>query len=153
VSSRVLFAAAAGVVLGAVVAVVALAGGDDDPEPATLDSACVRDWNDDPASLTYGRHNFTFHDYESALVTHLNSAAQEVPADDERAMCAVVFPSRVLDQEPFAAGQVLRSGVWLPISDLRGVDLTRVAELQVLAADSPNAALDVQGRLGELEGG
>jgi hypothetical protein len=62
----------------------------------------------------------------------------------------VVFPSRVLDPEPFAAGEVFRDGAWVPISDLPGVELTRVAELQVAAAESPNAAIDRWGRLGGL---
>jgi hypothetical protein len=62
----------------------------------------------------------------------------------------VIFPSRALDPEPFAAGEVLRDGAWVAISDLPGVELTRVAELQVEAAESPNAAVDRQGRLGEL---
>jgi hypothetical protein len=60
VSSRVLFAAAAGAVLAAVVAVVALAGGDSGPEEEPLELACVEAWNDDEAALAYGRHNFNF---------------------------------------------------------------------------------------------
>ena len=65
-------------------------------------------------------------------------------------MCAVVFPSRALDPEPFAAGQVLRGARWVPLSTLPGVDLNRVAELQVTAADSPNTTLDVHGELAAL---
>ena len=36
---------------------------------------------------------------------------------------------------------------WLPVSSLEQVQLTRVAELQVSAAEAPNASLDVQGEL------
>jgi hypothetical protein len=137
------------VLLGVVVA-VALGGGGGEPDRVALDPACVKAWNDDEAALAYGRHNFNFHDYEAALVTHLDAAAQEVPADAEDALCAVIFPSRVLDPEPFAAGEVLRDGAWVAISELPGVELTRVAELQVEAAESPNAAIDGLGRLAEL---
>ena len=151
-SSRLFFAAGTGAALVAVVVVVALSGGEDEPEPVALDPTCVEDWNEDPATLSYGRHNFTFHNYEAALVTHLNATAEVVPADDPAALCAVIFPSRVLDQEPFAAGELLRDGTWLPISRLPGVELTRVAELQVEAAEAPNAALDEGGTLGELGG-
>jgi hypothetical protein len=56
----------------------------------------------------------------------------------------------VLDPEPFAAGEVLRDGAWVPISDLPGVEVTSVAELQAKAVEAANAAIDGQGRLGEL---
>ena len=46
----------------------------------------------------------------------------------------MIFPSQALDPEPFAAGQVLHANRWLAISSLPGVDLARVAELQVTAA-------------------
>jgi hypothetical protein len=151
VSSRLLFAAGAGVVLAGVVVAVALGGGGDEPEPVTVDAACVEAWNDDPVALAYGRHNFNFHDYEAALVTHLDAAAKEVPAGDA-SLCAVIFPSRALDPEPFAAGEVLRDGAWVAISDLPGVEVTRVAELQAKAAESANVAIDGQGSLGDGQG-
>lgn len=53
-SSRVLFAAAVGAVLAAVVVVVVLFGGDEGPEPADPDVACVQAWNEDEAALAYG---------------------------------------------------------------------------------------------------
>jgi hypothetical protein len=62
----------------------------------------------------------------------------------------VIFPSKALDPEPFAAGQVLRGRLWFPISELQGMELSRLAELQVLAAGSPNTSLDVQGVLTPL---
>ena len=79
-------------------------------------------------------------------MTYLTPTAEEVAAD-QGGSCAVVFPSRALDPEPFAAGQVLRADRWLPISSLPGVDLARVAELQVTAAKAPNTRLDAQGEL------
>jgi hypothetical protein len=152
VSSRLVFAAGAGVVLVAVVVAVALAGGGDEPEPVALDPTCVEAWNDDEAALAYGRHNFNFHDYDAALVTHLDAAAEEVPSDHDAALCAVIFPSRVLDPEPFAAGEVFQDGAWVPISDLPAIEATRVAELQAAAVESANAAIDGQGRLAEPSG-
>jgi hypothetical protein len=148
--ARLLFAAGAGVVLVGVVVAVAFGGGEEAREPVALYRGCVEAWSDDQAALAYGRHNFNFHDYEAALVTHLDPAAEEVPADDDAALCALIFPSRVLDLEPFAAGEVLRDGAWVAISELPGVELTRVAELQAQAADFPNATIDGEGSLGEL---
>jgi hypothetical protein len=51
--------------------------------------------------------------------------------------CAVIFPARALDSEPVAAGEVLKRGTWTPISELQGVELSRVGELQVMAAEGP----------------
>jgi hypothetical protein len=62
-------------------------------------------------------------------------------------VCAVIFPSKALDPEPFAAGQVLLRGAWLPITSLKGVELARVAELQADAAQAPNTTLDTAGEL------
>jgi hypothetical protein len=64
VSSRLLFAAGAGVVLVAGVAIIALSGGGTKREAVALDARCVEWWNEDDAALAYGRHNFNFHRYE-----------------------------------------------------------------------------------------
>jgi hypothetical protein len=64
VSSRLLFAAGAGVVLVAGVAIIALSGGGTKREAVALDARCVERWNEDDAALAYGRHNFNFHRYE-----------------------------------------------------------------------------------------
>lgn len=142
----------AAVALIAIVVVVAVAsgGGSDSREPVAADPECIEAWNDDPSARAYGRHNFSFHLYKGALVTFLDDAGEEV-GPDEGGMCAVVFPSEVLDAEPFAAGQVLEGKRWSAISDLDEVALTRVAELQVLAAGSPNTTLDIQGVLAPLD--
>jgi hypothetical protein len=152
VSSRVLFAAAAGAVLAAVVAVVALAGGDSAPEDEPLELACVERWNADEAALAYGRHNFNFHDYEAARVIRL-----DVPAGaqlgGEETPCSVIFPSETLDPEPEAAGMTFLGGTWITLNSVGFDDIER-AELQAEAAAAPNAAIDPQGRLSELaEGG
>jgi hypothetical protein len=110
---------------------------------------CADAWNEDPAARAYGGHNFSFHLYKGALVYCVTDDAAAVEPE-EVGMCAVVFPSRALDPEPFAAGQVLRGAHRVPISTLPGVDLSRVAELQVTAGDSPNTTLGVHGELAAL---
>jgi hypothetical protein len=146
----VLFAAAAGAVLAAVVAVVALAGGDSGPEEEPLELACVEAWNDDEAALAYGRHNFNFHDYEAARVIRL-SVPGAARLGGEETPCAVIFPSETLDPEPEAAGMAFVGRAWTVLSSL-GFDEIRRAELQAEAAAAPNAAIDRQGRLSELDG-
>jgi hypothetical protein len=42
---------------------------------------------------------------------------------------------------------VLRTGTWTPISELEGIELSRVGELQALAAGAPNASLADTGKL------
>ena len=147
--ARIAIAVGAAVALIAIVAVVALAsGGGSEREAVAADEECIQAWNSDAAARAYGRHNFSFHLYKGALVTHLDAEANEVGADE--GFCAVVFPAEVLDAEPFAAGQVLRGKQWSPISQLDQVDLARVGELQVLAAGAPNTVLDVRGVLAPL---
>jgi hypothetical protein len=151
VSSRVLFAAGTGAVLAAVVAIVALSGGDGSTEAADLDPACVKDWNDDEAALAYGRHNFNFHDYEAARVIHLSVPAGAQFGGDQTP-CSVIFPSETLDPEPEAAGMTFLGGTWMTLSSV-GFDDIKRAELQAEAAAAPNAAIDAQGRLSELDAG
>jgi hypothetical protein len=145
---RLLIALGAAIVLAAtIVAVLALGGGDEERSSSTAASAtCIRTWNTDPAATSYGRHNFNFHSYTGALVTYLTEQAEEV-GEGEGGICAVIFPSEVLDTEPFAAGQVLRKGKWLPITSLESIELTRVGELQAQAAQEANTILDTAGRL------
>jgi hypothetical protein len=148
--TRILIALGAAVVLAAAIVVIAVAsgGGSDGREAVAAPQRCVDAWNRDQAALAYGRHNFNSHDYDGALVTFLTDGGEEV-GPDEGGHCAVIFPSEALDPEPIAAGQVLK-GNWFPISQLERVELHRVAELQVLAAGSPNTILDVRGTLTPL---
>jgi hypothetical protein len=143
---RLLIALGAAVILAAtVIAVVALGDGEEAASGSVASPECIKDWNGDPAATSYGRHNFNFHDYTGALVTFLDEAAREV--EEAEGMCAVVFPSRVLDTEPFAAGQVIKGRRWVPITSLRGVELSRIGELQADAAQAPNTILDTTGKL------
>jgi hypothetical protein len=99
---RLLIALAAALVLAGTVAAVIALGGNDEPARATgavAPPACIRAWNGDPAATSYGRHNFNFHRYTGALVTHLTENADEV-GEGEGGVCAVIFPSKVLDPEP-----------------------------------------------------
>jgi hypothetical protein len=148
---RILIAAAAAAALVAIVIVVSVVSGGDADERATVAAPerCVDSWNADQAARSYGRHNFSFHLYEGALVTYLTETGEEVGAG-EGGLCSVIFPSQALDPEPFAAGQVLKGKFWSPISGLEGIELSTVAELQVLAAGSPNTSLDAQGELAAL---
>jgi hypothetical protein len=148
---RILIAAGMAIALTTIIIVVAVASGGGSTERRAIDAppGCVTAWNNDRAARAYGRHNFNFHRYTGALVTYLTPSAEEV-GPEEGGLCAVIFPSRALDPEPFAAGQVLRRGRWLPISSLPEVELDRVAELQVTAAGAPNTRLDASGQLTAL---
>jgi hypothetical protein len=149
--ARILIAIGAAVALAAAIAVIAVAsgGGSDGRDVAAAPERCVDAWNRDQAAVAYGRHNFSFHLYEGALVTYLTKTGEEV-GEGEGGLCAVIFPSQALDPEPFAAGQVLDGKLWFPISELDQMELSRLAELQVLAAGSPNTTLDVRGVLARL---
>ena len=149
--ARVAIAAGAAALLVVIVIGALVLGGGDDETATPVPAECVSAWNGDDAATTYGRHNFNFHRYEGALVTYLTESAVEVGSAEE-GLCAVIFPSQVLDAEPIAAGQVMQAGQWLPISTLPNVELTRVGELQVTAAGAPNARLDERGELGPLDG-
>jgi hypothetical protein len=148
--ARLVFALVAALGLGAIVVVVVALGGDEGSATLTAaPPACIRAWNADAAATAYGRHNFNFHDYDGALVTFLTPDGAVVEEEGGGAKCAVIFPSRVLDPEPFAAGQVLQRDRWQPISELPAVELARVGELQAEAARTPNTTLDLAGRLTE----
>ena len=148
---RILIAAVAAVVLAAIIAIVAIASGGESEKSVVVAAPprCVEAWNADEAARAYGRHNFSFHLYEGALVTFLSRGGDPV-GDGEGGLCAVIFPSQALDPEPFAAGQVLDRDAWTPISSLAGIELDRVAELQVTAAEAPNTTLDAEGELTPL---
>ena len=147
----------AAVVLAAIVVVVAGGGGGDDDGggggderiSAALPAECMEKWNADPAAIAFGRHNFRGHGYEAALVTYLTRAGEAAQSAEE-GRCAVIFPARVLDPEPVAAGEIVLAEEWTPISVLPGVELDRVAELQAIAAGNPNTRLESSGRLAEL---
>ena len=139
---RLLIAGGGMLALALVVGGVLLGGGSGEAAPAPAE--CIESWNADASAIAYGVHNFGTHGYTDARVGRLTATAEHAGEDG---LCAVTFPSLTLDQEPIAAGQVLRGRRWLPISTLDGVELTRVAELQAEAAAGPNAVLSPEGKL------
>jgi hypothetical protein len=141
---RTAIAVGAALVLALVVGgVVALGDGSGEAPSAPVE--CVEAWNADQEAIAYGIHNFGGHGYTEALVTRMTVAAE--PAEGERGLCVVTFPALTLDREPVAAGQILRDDRWTPISQLDGVELTRLAELQAEAAAGSNATLSREGVL------
>jgi len=144
---RLAIVLAATIVLVAIVAVVVLSGGGSDGEASVAAPAqCIKAWNADRDAIAYGQHNYGSHGYERVQVTRLNEDAEE-PAAGEEGLCVAIFGALELDTEPVAAGQIREGGVWEPISLRPGVELTRVAELQAIAAGQPNSSLTGEGRL------
>ncbi len=92
--ARILIAVGAAVVLAAVIAVIAVASGGDSGERETVAAPkeCVDAWNRDQAARAYGRHNFSFHQYDGALVTFLTTTGEEV-GSGEGGLCAVPVPA------------------------------------------------------------
>lgn len=140
---RAAIAVAATLALALVIGGVLLLGGGSG-EAAPAPAECIEAWNEDASAVAYGVHNFGSHGYTDARVGHLTESAESA---DEDGNCAVTFPALTLDREPIAAGQLLHGPRWLPISNLPGVELPRVAELQAEAAASSNAVLSPQGKL------
>ena len=149
--ARLAIAAGMAVVLVAGVVIVAAAGGGEESGASASGpvAECIDAWNEDGIATAYGRHNSTFHDYEDVRVTRLELADGKLN-ESESGECAVVFGAVELDREPVAAGQLLQGRTWTPFTLLGGVELSRVEELQLEAKESPNAGIDVQGRLTPL---
>jgi hypothetical protein len=145
--SRIAIAAGGAIVLAILVVVIALASGGDAEDAGAAPDECIRKWNADPAAIGFGQHNFAGHGYDSALVTYLDRSGEQTGSAD--GLCAVLFPSRFLDPEARAAGAIL-AGHWRPISELPTIQLTRVAELQAIAAADANASLSATGKLAPL---
>lgn len=142
---RLPIAVASALLLGAVIGVVVLSGSSESSPPTPPPSGCLARWNEDPASLRYGRHNYIGHRYTSAQVRRL-SVSGEDPRSGE-GNCAVVFPAPTLDSEPFFAGQLATGDRWTPIAKLPTIPDVRLAELQVEAQSAANASLHPDGTL------
>jgi hypothetical protein len=90
----------------------------------------------------------TFHRYEQAQVGYLDpteSAEATIDADPAAGLCAAIFPSDRLDPEPEYAGFVLTGGRWASLNET--LPEARLAELQAVAVDSPNATISDEGEL------
>ncbi|UJA18873.1 hypothetical protein HJD18_00740 [Thermoleophilia bacterium SCSIO 60948] len=148
-SSRVRLVVALALFLGLGVAalLVALGGsGGDGEEVAAADPACVERWNDDPAALQIGRHQYGSHGYTSLEVVRLSEDGT-AEAEGGEGVCTLVFPAQALDPEPPAAALAYLQGSWVPLSALPTVSEIRLAELQSDAFTATNATMDAEGRI------
>ena len=148
--ARLLFAAGAAIVLGAVVVVVLIAGSDSTkelPEPVEASTECIESWNASKQAVAFGVHNSTAHDYTDVQVTRLEEDGSEA-SDPESGSCAVIFASSTLDPEPGASGQLLtEGGRWTPLAFRKGFDELRLTELQSDAQQLANADLQTDGTI------
>ena len=139
------WAAVAGAALlllaGIVVAVVLR----DSDEASAAPAECVDAWNESPAALSLGQHQYDDHGYNRVEITRLDP--ESLVTGDEESDCAVIFPARLLDPEPIAAALVLRDSRWVPVAQLPGVELPELGDLQAEALDATNGALLRDGRL------
>jgi hypothetical protein len=148
--ARLWFALGLGAALVAVVVVVVIASGDGDSEDevAAAPATCLKSWNGDPVAREAGRHVLTFHRYEEAQVGYLaptEGVDAAIDADPAAGLCTAIFPSNRLDPEPEYAGFVLTGGRWASLSE--ALPEARLAELQAVAVDSPNATISDEGEL------
>ena len=139
------WAAVAGAVLlliaGIVVAVVLR----DSEEAAAAPAECVDAWNESGAVVSLGRHQYDGHGYNRVQITRLDPGS--LVTGNGESDCAVIFPARLLDPEPIAAGLVLPGERWMPVAQLPGVELTELGELQAAALDATNGALLKEGEI------
>lgn len=148
--ARVLYAGAAFLVLGLLVAaVLVLSGGSGGSDVADAPAECLENWNADESARNFGVHNALVHGYSQAQVLTLTSDdGKAVPEDDPQATCTVVFASNTLDPERAAAGQIYLNGEWQALSDL--LDTERLSALQGEAVAAANATLTETGELESL---
>ena len=139
----------AGALAIGVAAVVALAGSGEGHEFSRAPSRCISAWNEDPAALSFGRHQSGTHRYREVQVMTLSAdGSHQVPPGSPGAACTVVFAASALDPEPISAAQVLKRATWLPLSRLAGLD--RLAAMQARAQAGYNARLTPEGTLEPL---
>lgn len=147
--ARLLFAAGLASALVVGVVAVALSGGEESTPAAAADPRCLEQWNGDPAALTTGRHQYTFHRYTNVQILRLDTESagfEESPDGD----CAIVFASSSLDSEAAAAALIQQDREWTALSAADGVTTERLGELQSEAVAGANAIIDVQGRIAPL---
>jgi len=143
--SRIWFAIALAVALGAVAIVVVSTSGGEEADPvAAAPAACLQGWNRDAIAREAGRHNRTFHRYEEAQAGYLSPEGRIV-ADEGAGACAVVFPRDALDPEPEYAGFTLSGGRWVAMGE--SVEPAQLAVLQATALTAANAELTAEGEL------
>jgi hypothetical protein len=144
-------ALAAAVVLAAIVGVVVALGGSGGEHRFTEPpQRCLKAWNDDPAAVRLGRHQYTAHLYANVEVLTLSSDyAEPVSAEEPGAACAVIFAAEGLDPEVSAAASVHVAGIWESLSLYREPE--ELASLQSEAQGAYNAHLGADGIISSLE--
>lgn len=137
------------VILVVAVGVIASAGGGDDAAGAPPPQECLEKWNSDQSAIAYAIHNRTFHRYRKAQVGYMPAGGADSISDDPAAgSCVVVFARSALDPEPSAAGQIVRGGSWVPLTQVAvGNEL---AALQAAALRGANAQPTEDGELAPL---
>jgi hypothetical protein len=139
-------ALAAALLLGGLIAAVAITSSSGSPEgDAGAPPSCLEAWNADVEALNYGVHNSISHGYREVQVGYMPDAGSASLATDPDGECAVVFAANQLDPESQAAGQILQGGRWVPLSGL--LDPADLADLQSAAVAAANATVTEYGKL------
>lgn len=127
------------------IAVVAVGGGEQEPElAAEVPEECLPLWNDDEGARGMARHTLIHHN-DAALAFLIDDDGNEV---EEGGDCAVVFPSAETEAE-FALN-VWTGKRWRSVAYFGEVPVKRVEELQAKADTEPNVRIDEEGRLHPL---
>lgn len=150
--SRVRLVAALGLALllaVIVAAVLILAGSSEKHSFEPAPERCVDGWNDDPAAVSLGLHQYSGHGYYNVQVITLSGdGSRAVPENTPGALCAIAFAASTLDAEVAAAALVQLPKGWSPLSDLQPSE--RLAELQATAGSDYNATLRDDGTIEAL---
>lgn len=148
--TRLLFAGGLAVALAlAVILILVLGGSDPEREFSSPSAACVERWNGDPAAVAFGQHQSGSHSYfEVQVLTLSPDGERELEPGQPGASCAVIFAASALDPEPISAAQILKGGLWTPLSRLS--DFARLTALQAEAQQAYNARLTPEGTIEAL---
>lgn len=109
-------------------------------------SACVRKWNGEDASLTFGRHTYNVHTSRQARVTEEPVSADAVNIREE-GTCAVIFAVPESDYEFGDVGLVQTKFGWASMLEISRRDPEHLAELQRAATLAPNVNLFPDGTI------
>jgi hypothetical protein len=138
-------ALATALLLGGLIAVILMASSSGSDQ-ATAPQACLRAWNSNRASLTFGRHNSLAHGYTDVQVGYMpEQGGRSIGPDPDDGSCAIVFAADQLDPEPFAVGEILTENGWVPLSELLAP--ANLTALQSAALAAANATVTAEGRL------
>ena len=151
---RLIFAAAAIVVLGAAIVAVAVSGSDEEGD-STSANDCLAAWNDDAIARGDGVHALTAHGYGAVFLTRVDPQGALVAEEDIEGLpspkqrCAVIFASPRVDQEPDFGVRVFDGGRWAGLALVDQVPLDQIEQMQREATETANATLLPDGRLAE----